>query len=90
MDSLATPGSKTSLEFEVSLQKRVSILSEGLLALKWASIFESPYTDSRQSSTDCRLASHTPGLGLDRGVATLELTAPLYKGQNLCSTVIGV
>ena len=42
---LATPGSKTSLEFEVFIICR-SILSEGLLALKWASIVESPHTDN--------------------------------------------
>ena len=40
----------------------------------------SPYRQhAEQSSTDRRLASHTPGLGLNGGVATPELRTPLYK-----------
>ena len=45
---------------------------------------ESPHTDSRTVKySDRRLTSHTPGIGLNRGVAIPELRTPLYKGQNL-------
>ena len=47
MDSLATPDSKTSLEFEAFIAKESQHLSRGLLALKWAGVVESPHTDSR-------------------------------------------